>query len=90
MSYTPSSTICQPLSTEKLVKVYLKRQGLDDTTVEAVSSLSKKVGQLSILAKMTIRYTRDRGEPDPTPAVPYEAVLDYKEFEKLLEEAKNG
>lgn len=35
------------------------------------------------LAKRTIRYSRDRGEPDPTPAFPFEVVFSMKEWEQI-------
>lgn len=31
----------------------------------------------------TTRYTRDRGEPDPTPAIPFEVVFTMAQWERV-------
>jgi hypothetical protein len=54
------------------------------TSVEKLTEEAKKVGQLSILAKMKVRYTWGNG-PDP---IPFEVVLSYQDFQDLVEKAK--
>jgi hypothetical protein len=45
-----------------------------------MSNLSKLEDALK---SATIRYTRDHGEPNPSPAIPYEVVLSIKQWNQI-------
>jgi hypothetical protein len=56
--------------------------------IEHTVELARTVGRLDVLSRMTIRYTHDHGEPNPSPGIPYEAVLDYKVYKELIDAAR--